>query len=59
MAAIVMSFSAVITRSLKAVQQSIIVFWYCVGGILLCSLFLIGELIILGIPNRFATYTMR
>lgn len=49
---------AVSTRSLKDISTSIILFWYCVGGIIMTGLYLIGEIIIIAeLPGRFSSYS--
>ena len=46
--AIFMGSLAVATRAMKGIPTSLIVFWFCFGGILLIVLYLVGEAIITG-----------
>ena len=49
---------AISTRSLKTIATSIILFWYCVGGMIMTGLYLIVELIVnSGNVGRFRSYS--
>mmetsp|Transcript_28918 Transcript_28918/g.35757 ORF Transcript_28918/g.35757 Transcript_28918/m.35757 type:complete len:144 (-) Transcript_28918:282-713(-) len=58
-AGIFMGFLAVSTRALKGIPTAIILFWYCVGGILFTCLFLLVEGLMTGEPSRIGGYTGR
>ena len=44
---------------MKEVPTSLILFWYCIGGILFTLIYLVSEAIITGEPTRFSWYTAR
>ena len=59
-AGFLMAWQAIVTRMLKQVPMSVILFWYTSSGIILTTIFLIGEMAITGAQHRiFGSYTSR
>jgi len=54
-----MSGLAISTRKLKQVPTSIVLFWYCVGGIVFTCLYLLIEVIVAGKRDTFDSYSGR